>query len=64
MMEALSGPVELPAIPEGYSSPLVRARAERAALAAGFRDLAELFEARGVVSLARVLRNNASVLSQ
>ena len=64
MMEALAGPVELPAVPDGYSSPLVRARIERAALAAGFRDLAELFEARGVVSLARVLRNNASVLSQ
>jgi hypothetical protein len=64
MMETLAGPVELPGVPGPASGPLARARYGRAALAAGFAGLADLFDSRGVVSLARVMRSNASALSE
>ena len=64
MMEPLAGPVSLPALPSGVPGSLVRAQAARAALSGGFLELADMFESRGVVSIARVMRNNSSAMSR
>jgi hypothetical protein len=64
MMEPLAGPVSLPALPSGVPGSLAGAQSARAALSGGFLELADMFESRGVVSIARVMRNNASAMSR
>ena len=64
MMEPVAGPVSLPAVPAGEPGSLYRAQAARATLSGGFLELADMFESRGVVSIARVMRNNASAMSR
>lgn len=64
MMEPLAGPVSLPALSSGVPGYLARAQAARAALSGGFLEMADMFESRGVVSIARVMRNNASAMSR
>jgi len=64
MMEPLAGPVSLPDLPSGVPGSLARAQSARAALSGGFLELADMFESRGVVSIARVMRNNSSAMSR
>jgi len=64
MMEPLAGPVSLPAFPAGIPGSLARVQSARASLSGGFLELADMFEARGVVSIARIMRSNSSAMSR
>ena len=64
MMEPIAGPVSLPALATGIPGSLARVQSARAALSGGFLELADIFESRGVISIARVMRNNSSAMSR
>ncbi len=63
-MEPMIGPIELPSMPRWMPDEVSGMQAAKAALSRSYLRLAEIFEARGVLSQVDVLRYNASVLSQ